>query len=123
MPEPVAAFILEQIRRRRGWTAYRQHVLDLYAEYLDDAPLKIMTTPDNASGHLMVVRFDTKEQAGAARAALNAVGIETSVHFPVSPTYRRAHALTERLVSLPCHLYSTRAAVKRTCEVILGATR
>jgi dTDP-4-amino-4,6-dideoxygalactose transaminase len=83
--------------------------------------------------HLYVVQVDDRD---AVRAALEAAGIESGIHYPVplhlTPAYRDlgygpgdfpvAERLAGRILSLPMHPYLTPAQIETVAEVLAEAT-
>lgn len=81
--------------------------------------------------HLYVVQVDDRD---AVRAALDAAGVETGVHYPVplhlTPAYRHlgygvgdfpvAERMAGRILSLPMHPYLSSAQIEYIVEVLAG---
>jgi dTDP-4-amino-4,6-dideoxygalactose transaminase len=82
--------------------------------------------------HLYVVEVDDRD---SVRAALDAAGIESGIHYPVplhlTPAYRHlgyglgdfpvAEEMAGRILSLPMHPYLTRDQIERVAEVLASA--
>lgn len=123
MPDPVAAMLLEQFSGYHPAQARRHYLLQCYREALCDYPWwEIMTLPNKCSGHLMVLRFQSARLREEAAFALKLNNIETAVHFPVAMRFRRAYALSQKILSLPLHTSLAFADIERIARIILGAT-
>ncbi len=76
-----AAVLRVKLPHLDGWNARRQDLAEAYREHLEGVPLWV--PPAEAPGrhvyHLFVVKTDGRE---ALRAALDAEGIETGIHYP-----------------------------------------
>src|SRR5262249_49727339 len=70
-----------KLRHLDAWTARRRALARLYRERLTDAPLGLLTDDarDEVVCHLFVAYVDDRD---GVRAALQARGIETAVHYP-----------------------------------------
>lgn len=104
-----------QRRTRLGW--YRQRLERSYGG--EDLPVKVF----GDSGHLCVLRFDTREQRNAVQSELLANRICTTVHYPL-PLWRapiefpHAHALSQRILTVPLHLGLCEADVDNICSIV-----
>lgn len=110
--DPEAAAVVAQLRTLRKRYAARQRVLEVYAEYFGDA---LLTKPGEASGHLAVLRFESEGHCLLVKGALDRLGVEWSVHYPVD------HELARRIISVPCHDRLTRAGAHKVARLILSA--
>lgn len=101
MPEPIAAFLLGQLECLQSRQRVRKDVLRYYSKTLN-LRVKLYTTPNEASGHLCVVRVPACAEA-RIRLALRDARIETSKHYRVSENFLLTYPATKGLISLPCH--------------------
>lgn len=94
--------------------AYRRQIADWYDELLEDEPLvtRIQMSPDCVSSrHLYQILVDKRDEV---MLALNQAKIYPGVHYRDNTLYRmyayaqgtcpRAHAASERIISLPIHM-------------------
>ncbi len=82
---------------------YRQRILSRYERIVGRE--RMFTRHGVASGHLAVLRFETKEKRDIVRDLLHSMDVGTGHHYPVDSYYSpNAVALSERLLTVPCHL-------------------
>jgi dTDP-4-amino-4,6-dideoxygalactose transaminase len=105
----------------------------IVAQYLKAAPdLNWQTTDANHAYHLAVFRTTDRDRT---RAALEADGVATAVHYPLAitqqPAYRdlqhascpQAEAWAAECISVPCFPEMTEAEVDRVCEALAGLSQ
>ncbi len=106
--------------------AYRRQLADWYDEMLRDEPRirRIEHSPDCVSSrHLYQVELAHRDEV---MLALNQAKIYPGVHYRDNTQYRmyayaqgtcpRAHAASERIISLPMHMQLTRHHVEYVCQ-------
>jgi dTDP-4-amino-4,6-dideoxygalactose transaminase len=125
LSEVLAAAVRIQLRYLDAWSEGRRRVASWYAEALRGLPLQLPCTPAGREHvyHLYVVQVDERD---AVKAALEARGIGTSIHYPV-PVHRQdayaslsmaagslpvTEAAAPRLLSLPMFPEMTREQVQ-----------
>lgn len=123
LPDVAAAWLLQQVKHHERYKARRQVVLDEYERHLGKA---LLTRPGEASGHLCVVDAGSPEVRRLWRAALEKKpSIQWGHHYPLNEEQRRAcpnaAALSDRILTLPCHVAMTRWDVRRVCQRLLWA--
>lgn len=120
--DPLAEWIWHAVKRRSRAHARRQKVLSVYQEFLGSW---LMTRPGEASGHLAVVRLADPGHRKLVQTALNKHRVEHSVHYPIPEWCHEecpgAVALSERIVSIPCHDEMTERDAARAARVVAGA--
>lgn len=115
MTEVGAALGLGQLRRHRQSQRRRQAILRAYAR----AGLKMLTTPGH-SGHLAVAAFPDWREACRAAMKLEKAGVNTGKHYNVFGPYPSARAVSDRVLTLPCHLSMTPADARRVIAALRG---
>ncbi len=104
MKEVEAALISKQMGNRRRDEDYerRQRVLQAYENTI---PGLLVTKPEEASGHVAVLRFDDAGWCKNVDFALSWDKIQTGRHYPIAPEHESSHAydLSKRILSIPCH--------------------
>lgn len=133
LDELQAAILRVKLPHLPRWLARRTALADRYQARLPEACERLSTTPGGVHArHLFVVRVRGRD---AVRAALDARGIGTAVHYPVPihrmPAYRFLPApagglpVTERLcgevLTLPLYPELPEAAVDAVCGALAGA--
>jgi len=122
MPDPLAVWVLEQIKRLPRTRRKRKGILKQYERHLGKL---LVTTPDNSSGHLAVVRFSDPGTRNLVQDHLLRHGVETSVHYPIHPkiaeTCPKAAELSKRILSIPCHIGMTPYDVRRVSRLVVSA--
>jgi dTDP-4-amino-4,6-dideoxygalactose transaminase len=92
--DPIQAAVLAvKLRHLDAWNDRRQLVADRYDDALSDLPV-IRPARRNACEsvwHLYVIRHSQRD---ALRAALDARGVETLIHYPLPPHRQKAYAGT-----------------------------
>jgi dTDP-4-amino-4,6-dideoxygalactose transaminase len=128
-----AAGLLVQLGRVDGWNERRRALAAHYAEELADSAVEL---PVEASGrrhvyHLFVVRTPRRD---GFRAALEAAGVGTLVHYPLAvhrqPAYARlarpglelSERLSREVVSLPLYPELTDAEAEAVVAAVRAAT-
>jgi dTDP-4-amino-4,6-dideoxygalactose transaminase len=128
-----AAVLSVKLGRLTAWNAARRHAAATYAGLLRrvDGVRPVVLRPDALSAHhLQVVRVAERDRV---RAALDAAGIETGLHYPV-PCHRQvafaawadeplpvAEAAAGEILSLPMHPHLDDATIERVCEALHAA--
>lgn len=114
MTEPAAALGLAQLERLDAMDQTRRNILWDYQTALQE---RLITIPAFYSGHLAVIRLPEGENRQVWATRLNERGIETGWHYPIPdcvPTASapNAHALSRRVLSIPCHAGMTPEEVR-----------
>lgn len=81
---------------------HRQRILRRYKAVVGDA--RLFTKPSIASGHLAVLQLETTEKRDIVRDALHSMQVETGHHYPINGVSLNAKSLSDRLLTVPCHL-------------------
>ena len=120
-----------RLGRLDGWNARRREIVERYAAALPpDAGRFVAREGEDFVAHLAVVVAEDRERL---RAALEAAGIATDVHYPIpdhrqpawSGDYADVHLpVTEHaaahVLTLPCFPELRDDEVERVCEVLRG---
>ncbi|HKE80388.1 MAG TPA: DegT/DnrJ/EryC1/StrS family aminotransferase [Solirubrobacteraceae bacterium] len=127
LPSASAAILSDKLRHDAGWTERRRAIAARYDEALansDHRPLGV--APGRT--HVFQKYVIRARRRGALRAALQAAGVPTLVHYPVPLTRQplfagaapcpRADAACAEVVSLPIHAYLGDAEVDRICAAL-----
>ena len=133
LDELQAAVLRVRLPHLAGWNARRREVVARYADALGGSASRRMVHGDAAGstayvGHLAVMITPDRD---ADRAAFDAAGIRTDVHYPV-PDHRQPVLVdrcgdvrlpvTERaateILTLPCFAELTDAEIERVCDVL-----
>ncbi len=125
------AVLRVKLRRLPGWHARRQEIARRYREILAGARLEIpFDDPrDECAYHLFVVYVDHRDQT---RTQLEALGIETAVHYPIPlhcqpayaslgvpcGTFPHAERACARVMSLPLFPSLTDEQVERVAKAL-----
>jgi dTDP-4-amino-4,6-dideoxygalactose transaminase len=123
-----AAFLEVKLRHLPAWTQARASLAEQYWARLGD---RLVPWEVGAVHHLLVVR-SRPEARDDIRTALDAAGIETGYHYPVSLSRQPALARWSRpcpnaeraaaeVLSLPIHPMLTEADVDTVCDAFLAA--
>lgn len=139
LDELQAAFLRAKLRVLDDWNDRRRRAAARYAERLADAGVVLPAVPAWAEPvwHLFVIRIADRDRV---RAALEAEGIDTGIHYPVPPhlqeayqglrhragSFPRAEALGREVLSLPLWPQITpvqQATVTTALERAMGRTR
>lgn len=119
-----AVFLESQLRDAPRWQRRRQRVLEFYERYFPPGSkvATLMTRPGVASGHLCVLKFPNKERRDFARRGLSDPAIDTSIHYPVpDDAPAGCKALSDQILSVPCHPRIEFCDVRRVCNFIIRA--
>jgi dTDP-4-amino-4,6-dideoxygalactose transaminase len=135
LSEILAAATRVQLRHLADWNAGRRQVASWYADALRGLPLQLPATPRGREHvfHLYVVQVDDRD---AVRAALEADGIGTGIHYPLPIHLQEAYrslglgpgsmpvteAAARRILSLPMFPEITREQVDYVAEALRRAT-
>lgn len=122
MSEPALALLPMQLQRFYGMRAWRQDILRVYETRMRTSMTPITDTIQ-AGGHLAVNLFASKNAAGTASYILEKANIMTGHHYPLPKLYPaglfpRASNLSERLLTLPCHLDMGPEDAHHVCDVL-----
>lgn len=114
LDELQAAFLREKLKKLDEWNAKRQQIAQAYLSALKNIPIGLpLVLGDGVSAwHLFVVRTKDRDRL---RKHLQAVGIETAIHYPKAPHLQKAYhslgftkgafpiaeAMQEEILSLP----------------------
>lgn len=136
LDEVQAAILRVRLRHLDEWNARRARVAASYAAGLQDSGYTCPTVADGADPvwHLFVVRTRNRPSVVAA---LGALGIETSVHYPTPPHRQKAYAhlgfgpgilpltelLSEEVMSLPIGPHLPDESIARVIDAALSAGR
>lgn len=131
--DPLQAAVLRvKLQSLDSWNARRQLVAERYLKELSIAGIDLPDIPTYAktSWHLFVIRVDDRDEL---RSFLAQRGIETQIHYPLSPMWQEAYAgdykelrqefhatrkLDETLLSLPMGPHLGQAEQHATIESI-----
>jgi dTDP-4-amino-4,6-dideoxygalactose transaminase len=102
----------------------RAAILEQYGRAVQNMEgVYLLTSHEKHSGHLAVLWFETPELRNNAGKALSEAAIQSSVHYKLPPMADRwpvAYSLSQRVLSVPCHLELTYEDVKKVCSVLEG---
>jgi dTDP-4-amino-4,6-dideoxygalactose transaminase len=122
MPNAAATWIMRQMDRADELRAGRQNVLGWYYDTFRD---RMLTRPDEASGHLAVLKCDSPGHRQLVADALTRVNCEWSIHYQLpwntASDCPVATELSKRIISIPCHHKMRRADVIKVARVVIGA--
>lgn len=135
LDELQAAVLRVRLPHLSDWNARRRAIVARYAEVLAGAGDRRMVHGEATGsaayvGHLAVMLTPHRD---ADRAALDAAGIRTDVHYPV-PDHRQpvlaeacrdvslpvTERAAEQILTLPCFAELTDAEIQRVCDVLAG---
>jgi dTDP-4-amino-4,6-dideoxygalactose transaminase len=132
-----AAILSVKLPHLDAWNTTRRRVADWYRSCLVELPVEMVQEADGARSnyHLAVIQSSEREYL---RRALEAEGIETSIHYPI-PCHKQpaldkrpdnglpvAEAAAQRIISLPMGPHVTQADTIRVADAIgraLGGSR
>lgn len=135
MPSLAAAFLGFKLTREPLWRAARRRVAAAYCDGLSNARCVLPAPPPEAEHifHKFVLRVPDRDRA---RAAIEASGVRTMVHYertlsaqPSLARYAPARAnetasrMTGEVLSLPIHPFLTDDEIDRVIEAVKGALR
>ncbi|MHB8683528.1 MAG: DegT/DnrJ/EryC1/StrS family aminotransferase, partial [Dehalococcoidia bacterium] len=135
LSEILAAAVRVQLPRLNTWNEGRRRVAMWYAETLADLPVQLPSVPAGREHvyHLYVVEVDDRE---SVRAALDASGVHSAVHYPSPIHKQRAYsalglngalpvteAVAPRILSLPMFPEMTRDQVGAVASALEAALR
>jgi dTDP-4-amino-4,6-dideoxygalactose transaminase len=132
LDELQAAVLRVKLPHLAGWNERRRAIVARYAEVLGDGPRRMVhgnaTESPAYVGHLAVM---TTPDRDADRAALDAAGIRSDVHYPVpdhrQPVLAAASAgvhlpvteqAAEHILTVPCFAEMTQNEIERVCDVL-----
>lgn len=120
MTEDRAGLLLCQLTAHESRKARRQDLLRVYHNYLGEL---LMTQPGEASGHLAVVRLPDMGTRLRVQNRLEAVNVQSGIHYPVapSPSIPGASDLSERILTLPCHTLMQPIHAAKISKIVLTA--
>lgn len=135
MDEMQATVLRARLPRLDAENEVRRAILSRYASALPpNARLFFEDTPA-CVGHLAVIAFSSEEERDSARAALDAAGVGTDVHYPVPDHLQPAledvagdvrlpvtEELARRILTIPCFPTLTESEVEqvRQALIVLG---
>jgi dTDP-4-amino-4,6-dideoxygalactose transaminase len=118
--DPLGGWIMSQLRR---WTQLHSKRRKVIGWYHDQLQRFMATRPDNARGSMAVAIFDSNGERDLVRRHLERHKVENSVHYPVPPEFQcpNASALSQRLLTLPCHTELQQNDVRRITRLVVSA--
>jgi dTDP-4-amino-4,6-dideoxygalactose transaminase len=133
--DPVqAAFLTVKIDVLDKWNARRASIAEMYLDTLSDCDLVLPTVAQDAdpAWHLFVIRHEDRDGLAAR---LSAAGVQTLVHYPISPDAqpayanqkvdpdrtRLAHQLAREVISLPIGPHMDAAQVETVIKAVRSA--
>lgn len=86
-----AAFLRVKLSRLDSWNLRRQRIARRYLQELPSSAVGLPSVPSSAEPvwHLFCIRHPARDRF---RQALEAMGIETLIHYPIPPHLQRAYA-------------------------------
>jgi len=132
LDELQAAFLRIKLKKIDEWNARRREIAHCYMEALSDMPgLRLPQTERWAEPvwHLFVVQHPSRD---ALQIHLERLGIQTAIHYPISPANSGAYrghvaapdvncqAMTDRLLSLPMGPHLTDAEVGQVIQGLVN---
>ncbi len=128
-----AAVLRVKLRRLQNWLTRRQHIRQLYEQFLANQNgvfVRRPATDVEPAWHLMIVECDDRDRV---LSALKERGIPCGVHYPTplhlmsawsylgyaKGAFPNAERATQRILSLPVHQYLSNADVKHISQTLL----
>ncbi len=126
-----ASILSTKLRHLNDWTEARRRHADLYRDGLNGTNIQLPWEPIGSYHvyHLFVVQVNERDHV---RAELQALGIETGIHYPIALPFLKAYerfghtrkefpnaaASMNRILSLPMYPELTENIIRHICDAL-----